>query len=307
MLSKYSNIYDIYNVLEKINNYSKVMSQKKDNVSIMIEVYKYLKENLLLFYSDGRINDYYSRVIALIMTCEAKLPKTFITESNPVFDYYKEDHINMNEKDNIILEKIVLLTRKELLKHHSTLNPNEAIKKMCFTNDCCKSSNIVKRICDDNDIKNYVIKIDPGFSDKDKLCNGNGFHYFNIIKLNKKYYLIDCTYRQFFKTKGNFLEKIGLLNMQMCLPGTFILMNEERMKVANKLLKDGWIELDEKILKTYLDSFAISYRNGLYYEKTHDYSYETNYTPEDYINFLKEKDNQINHEGREVLGYQKRL
>ena len=41
-------------------------------------------------------------------------------------------------------------------------------------------------------------------------------------------------------------------------------------------------------------------------KKTNDYSYETNYTPEDYINFLEKKDNQINHEGREVLGYQKR-
>lgn len=306
MLNKYINIYEIYNVLEKINKYSEIMDQQKDNVSTMIEVYKYLKENLLLFYNDGRINNYYGRVIALIITCEAKLPKTFITESNPIFDYYKDDNISINETENSILEKIVLLTRKELLRWRSVLNPNEAIKKMCFTNDCCKSSNIVKRICDDNNIEAYTIEINPGFSKESKLCNGNGFHFFNIVKLNKKYYLIDCTYRQFFKTKGNFLEKIGLLNMQMCLPGTFILMNEERIKVANKLLKDGWIELDEKILKTYLDSFAISYRNGLYYKKTNDYSYETNYTPEDYINFLEEKDNQINHEGREVLGYQKR-
>lgn len=306
MLNKYSNIYNIYNVLERINKYSEIMDRQKDNVSTMIEVYKYLKENILLFYNDGRINYYYGRVIALIMKCEAKLPKTFIIESNPVFDYYKDDHINMNEEEKSILEKIVLLTRKELLKRHSVLDPNEAIKKMCFTNCCCESSNIVKKICDDNDIKNYVVLLDPGFSYNEKLCNGNGFHYFNIVKLNKKYYLIDCTYRQFFKTKGNFLEKIGLLNMQMCLPGTFILMNEGIVKYADKLLKDGWIELDENILKSYLDGFAISYRNGLYYEKTNDYSYETNYTPEDYINFLEKKDNQINHEGREVLGYQKR-
>ena len=31
----------------------------------------------------------------------------------------------------------------------------------------------------------------------------------------------------------------------MCLPGTFILMNEGGVKFADKLLKDGWIELDE--------------------------------------------------------------
>ena len=84
MLNKYSNIYNIYNVLEKINKYSEIMDQQKDNVSTMIEVYKYLKENLLLFYNDGRINYYYGRVIALIMTCEAKLPKSFIIESNPI-------------------------------------------------------------------------------------------------------------------------------------------------------------------------------------------------------------------------------
>ena len=94
--------------------------------------------------------------------------------------------------------------------------------------------------------------------------------------------------------------------MQGCLPGTFILMDKEREEVAKKLLRDGWIELDEKKLKTYLDAFAISYRNGIYYETTNDYSFTANYTIDDYIRFLKGEDNQINHEGKESLGHQKR-
>ncbi len=74
-----------------------------------------------------------------------------------------------------------------------------------------------------------------------------------------------------------------------------------------KILKDGWIKSDEDILKHYLDGFAISYRNGIYYAQTKDYSYKTSYNAEDYIRFLKEEDSQINHEGKEALGFQKRL
>ena len=300
------NLNEIYHVIEKLNSYYEEMSKEKDNVSKMKEVYEFVKESLPYFYSEGELSYYYGRVIGLVMTCEAQLPKTFITESNPNFNYDDDDSIYNFLPVDKLMDNIVLKTRKELLRYHFSRNPNESIKRQCFTNDCYDSSGIVQEICDDNDIKSYRIEIHPGFSSKANLCNGSGFHYFNILKVNNKYYLIDCTYRQFFKTKGNFLDKIGLLNMQGCLPGTFILMDKEREEVAKKLLRDGWIELDEKKLKTYLDAFAISYRNGIYYETTNDYSFTANYTIDDYIRFLKGEDNQINHEGKESLGHQKR-
>ena len=307
MVINYNELLNIYNLLEKITNYKSKMACEEKNIQDMLEVYKLVKESLPCFFKDGKLNKYYGRVIGLIMTCEARLPKKFIIDSNPNFDYYKLDTITKSLPIEDLLDNIVLRSRKELLMTYSVTDPNEDIKKMPFTNDCYKSSKIVQEICDNNDIKSYMIDIHPGFSKKDNICDGNGFHYFNIIEHKDNYYLIDCTYRQFFRIKGNIIEKIGIINMPGCYPGTFMTKDDKRLKVAEKILKDGWIKLDEDILKHYLDGFAISYRNGIYYAQTKDYSYKTSYNAEDYIRFLKEEDSQINHEGKEALGFQKRL
>ena len=80
--------------------------------------------------------------------------------------------------------------------------------------------------------------------------------------------------------------------------------NHEKMAV--ELLTNGYVELNEDIFKKYMDSFALSFRNGLYYENTKDFSFTVPYTVEDYIRFLNGEDNQIKHEGRENLGFQGR-
>ena len=301
------NLLKIYDVIEKVDNYKSKLENGSEDLYEMIDIYMFIKESLPYFYHKGELTNYYGRLLASLMKCEAKLPNTFIIESKPKFNYYADSTIDKKLPDEELLDRIVLKTRKELINFYTIGAQNETINKVSFTNDCYDASCIVQEICDDNSIKSYMIEINPGFTDKYNLCNGNCFHYFNIININNKYYLIDCTYRQFFKTKGNFLEKIGILNTPGCHPGTFMLMNEERKRVANKILKDGWIELDDKTLKTYLDGFAISYRNGIYYATTNDYSYETDYNIEDYIRFLKGEDNQVNHEGKKCLGYQRRL
>lgn len=84
-----------------------------------------------------------------------------------------------------------------------------------------------------------------------------------------------------------------------------MIVNESRIKVAEKILRDGWIKLEGNVLKDYLDGFALSYRNGLYYQKTEDFSYETRYSVNDYKNFLNGWDSQLNHESRLFLDSQK--
>ena len=301
------NLIKIYNLLEEINKCKEILNSNPNAIEELVNIYSLVKENLHFFYNNGELSKYYGKVIGLIMSCEAKITKDFITESNPQFDYFEIDEIKTSLSEKEILDRIVLKTRKKLIQAYSSSNPNETIKKLSFTNDCYKASTIVEKICNDNDIKSRKIEIHPGFSKKHNLCNGNGFHYFNIVKINNNYYLIDCTYRQFFKIKGNFIEKIGIINMPGCLPGTFMLMKEKRRNVSNQLLKNGWIELNSEIIKTYFDGFAISYRNGIYYAKTNDYSYETSYTADDYIRFLRGEDNQIKHEGMDCLGYQRHL
>lgn len=83
-----------------------------------------------------------------------------------------------------------------------------------------------------------------------------------------------------------------------------MLMTEKGRKIANTLISDGYIELNDEVFKTYLDAFTISFRNGLYYENTLDFSYTTEYSLDDYIRFIHGDDNQINHEDKLYLGYQ---
>ena len=86
-----------------------------------------------------------------------------------------------------------------------------------------------------------------------------------------------------------------------------MLMDKDRLKLSKDILEQGYVLLDDKNLKNYLDGFTISYRNGLYYEIMDDFSYTTKYTAEDYRIFLRHEDNQVNHECHQVLGYQERL
>jgi len=78
----------------------------------------------------------------------------------------------------------------------------------------------------------------------------------------------------------------------------------EREKTARTILKRGWIELNEETIKHYLDGFALSYRNGLFYENLGVADYHTSYDIKDYHNFLFGDDSQIRREGKEYLGYQ---
>ena len=64
--------------------------------------------------------------------------------------------------------------------------------------------------------------------------------------------------------------------------------------------------MNEENIKNYFDGFAISFRNGTFYDLTEDYSYTTNYSPYDYLRFINGYDSQYHHEGEEVLGYQRK-
>ena len=94
--------------------------------------------------------------------------------------------------------------------------------------------------------------------------------------------------------------------MSGCLPGCFMTMTEDRLNVASTILKKGYMPLTEQNMKNYFDGFALSYRNGLYYEETSDFSFTTPYTGVDYLDFISGKDSQIKHESREVLGFQEK-
>lgn len=154
-------------------------------------------------------------------------------------------------------------------------------------------------------LNDKVMRIDPGFDKSSNLLNGNGFHYFNIIEHNGRYFLVDVSYKQFFIKWDCSLERLGVPYLFPPDAGVFMMMDEKRRDLANRLLKRGWVELTKETLKLYLDGFGLSYRNGLYYEEKGDLDFSIDYTSEDYKNFLRKFDNQVKHEGKKVLGYQR--
>ena len=83
-------------------------------------------------------------------------------------------------------------------------------------------------------------------------------------------------------------------------------MDEERKIIANSVISRGWIPFTEENVKKYFDGFALSYRNGLYYELLGKVDYNTVFDFDDYFNFLNGCDTLFKYEPKEGIGYQKR-
>ena len=289
-----------------VKDYYKEMIDSNCSEEVIKKVYSYVKEIIPEYYIDGDMHLSYDSIRNEVIACEELFDGKFIIPSDPVFSFY--DNSDYDEDDiESILNYIVHHTRRYLVLNHSfNMRRPVDINGLDFENDCIDASNKVKQLCDEMWLESHVIGLYPGYDRFAKLFDGRGFHMLNIIEINNEYYLVDCTYRQFFTLRQSLLERLGIIGLAGVKAGRFMMMNDERKKIADTILKNGWIKLDENVLKHYLDGFTMSYRNGLYYEETGDFSYTCDYSVDDYIKFLKGEDSQINHEDREVLGYQKR-
>lgn len=285
------NKYDICNKIDEL--YSNI--KKTNNKDELKKLYQKVKKTEEIFYKENKISTTY------------ELIKNRIRQSELIFNSEYEIDTKfklLTEKEiNTVLDKIVNETRKYILnKKHVNITHDKCFE-IDLTNWCELASKKISELCDRLNIKCYTVLIHPGYSQEQMLFNGCGFHFFNIIKLKNEYYLLDATYSQFFKTSNCMIERIGIMDYPTPKPGAFI---EEEPNYIKEILYKGYTKLDEDTLKNYLDLFTISFRNGLYYEQTRDYTFKTDYTIEDYINFLTKKDSQVKREGIEVLGFQKR-
>lgn len=87
-------------------------------------------------------------------------------------------------------------------------------------------------------------------------------HSFAIVGSNKKMYIVDCAYRQFFSLTYN----IDSQELNQMDPGILMLEDEKRKRVAEQILKQGYIELTEENLKLYLDGFVLAAGKGMHVE-----------------------------------------
>ena len=284
----------------KIYKAKKLLNGEND-LDILNSIYYHIKEVSNDYYNGKYMHPDYYIIRDSLYYLEKHVQGTLIDISS-IFSF--------NYKPNNFIDFLVWEGRRYLIcKHYSNFNKSKEdinLNIFNFTNLCKESSKYIKKVCDKYKIKNFLIPIYPGFTNKYNLYNGSGFHYINIIYYNSKYYLIDLSYSQFFYKNRSSLERIGIVDVSSSNVGRFMIFDNNSKNIALEVLKNGYIELTEEIFKRYLDGFTLSFRNGLYYENTNDFSFKTNYSIENYLKFLYGYDNQVNHEGLENLGYQKR-
>lgn len=295
-------------IWDKYENDSKLIDNYYDDINsnnyvqVLDKLYSFMKDISDDYYKRNRIIRQYDFLKTELLSVEKKIKDV------KMFDVkvrYKD--LDIHNK----LEYIIFKTRKLILKskHLYTLDDEidgNILDSINLANYCYFCSHYIKNICDELNIESYLLTIHPGYNEDAKLYGGNGYHFANVLKYNNNHYLVDTTFSQFFYANRNNLNRLGIMGTGGCNPGIFMLMSSKGMNIASKLISDGYILLDEDVLKTYLDSFTLSFRNGLYYENTNDFSFTTDYSINDYIRFLKGEDNQLNHEAREYLGYQNR-
>ncbi len=265
--------------------------EMKNQFSNLEELYRYVRSIQNDYFIDGNLSNDFNYITRYLKKAEEDIPIDFIMESSPIFsnDFDSDDK----------LKNIIYNVRSKLLGSDIE---DPLIDK------CTYSSNLVFRSASELGLNVRRVIIYPGFTkEHDLLHFGSGYHAFNIVTINDKKYIIDLTYRQFFLKDRSSLERIGVFSLFNTTPGKFMTLNDSRMKSALELLKNGYIEMIDENVKNYFDGFALSYRNATYYDETLDFSFMTNYTPYDYMRFINEEDSQLNHEGIDRLGYQKKV
>ena len=257
---------------------------------------------------NGETTYLYERFRDKVIDCESRLTGAFIVESTPYFTYNDEFFLDSDFNSLCTDEKIdyiVWMARRALLEHlHDYDKSVKSLNGLHLTNECKNTSFLIRDICRALNVKAEVVKIPAAFSDEINLYNGSGYHYFVMAELEGKEYLIDCTYRQFFRADNNNLDRLGVVGLCGCDPGVFMMQNRDRKNVALAILKNGWIKCTPENFKHYLDGFTLSFRNGLYYDWLGQVDYSVGYTADDYVEFLCGDDFITNYEPLEGLGEQ---
>ncbi|MBQ9318670.1 MAG: hypothetical protein IJR82_03480 [Bacilli bacterium] len=288
--------------IDTLRNYYNSMN-KINYLSILKKVYTFMKEIAPNYYSNNGMIDEYKWIFREFLKCEQKYSNELVINPTVRFGNLHQDNP---------IEYLVYEARKNILKRHAFIYGDDTknrqqLQALDLANKCMECSEFIKITnAKRTQLKFGYLLIYPAYKEGCQILGGGGHHCACIVTYGSDEYLIDVTYSQFFFQNNNCLERLGVMNVGGCKPGVYMLMTEKGEKIANKLIRDGYVKLNEETLKLYLDSFTISFRNGLYYERTKDFSYTTDYTVDDYLDFLWGNDNLLNYEGRDYLGFQKR-
>ena len=251
----------------------------------MSKVYRYYKKKLTSF--KGSI-----KTVLKIIELENLLDNVFLPiDSEPELykDFDVPDVVLTEEDAKNVVEWVAFNERVRLA---IACDGAEGFNNSTLAQQCIISTSNIEKFCKERNIPCSRYCCDFNLSD-------GKFHSFCILDFqlddgSTRSYLVDCTYRQFFTYRNSFLERIGLVGFAGCCMGRFMLMNDSRKKTAEKLLKDGYMELSATNIKNYFDGFIFSGRNGDYYSKKNkefldDSDYDVEYTYEEYLDAIDGK------------------
>lgn len=200
------------------------------------------------------IQEYYS-----LYPCNNPVKKSYkyIIDSEPYIQNTETQNDDFSEEmsDEEKVTSIVQKERRHLMKDNDLVTDSLAGE------------------CEDSTLRVLIDSASKGFEEATYLVpsayleKGSAGHNCSIINLNGKSYLIDCTYRQFFE---------GILSESY---GIYMINDESRKRVAEQILKYGWIEATPENIKAYMDGFEMGKRKSFE---------ETGISAEEYIKRLNE-------------------
>lgn len=264
--------------------------------------YKGLKEIANYYYPNEDIPFNYRYLARELVLFERFLPADSVFSfQNHDFSKVLEKPISL-QKEEAVLDYLVDQTRNYLFDEVSVDRSYFSYETYDLQDKCAKSVDFLIKCASKMGIKWRRFVIEPCFKRNSGIMDGG--HVSLIIKINHKTYLVDCTYSQFCTAVRCNLNRIGVPLFAGSAPGAFMQYDSFHKDVALTLLNRGWIEYTDETLKAYLDGFLLSFRNGLFYERTEDFSFIANYTASDYRNFFYGDDDLFQHEKKEELGFQ---
>lgn len=269
------------------------------------EFYTKLKELSYLYYKGKNLPFSFRYLSQEIVNFEGLLPSNYIVSIMP-HDFSKSiSKPKTLANPELVLDYIIDKTRNYLYDYITFDERLFSYESCDLQNECKNAVDFINGLAMDLGIDFQKILICPAFS-MDWGYEYSGVHYFTILFIHDKAYIVDPTYSQFCLKKRCNLIRLGTPLVPLCAPGTFMLYDKTREDVLNTILKKGYIECTDTNLKAYMDGFLVSFRNGLYYEHSNDYSFETNYTASDYKAFLNGTKSLFDYGRPEELGYQLR-
>ncbi len=195
------------------------------------------------------LEEYFNKIYAYVKENETDIDANTLAKihslENCLNDFIIPLKINLEapsgdeNSDTYLLQTIVYFTRKQLhVKNKVNINV-DSLKKYDE-----QANKYVKDMCDRLGLLCYSFNVGQVFDIPKN-------HNISLVKVNNKFYLIDCTYQQFFLLGQNFKERYlkSASHIVKCEIGARIFFRNK--KGAITLLEQGFISALDKMFEDY--------------------------------------------------------